>query len=239
MVTFPNGLPAPSAEVSFKQANFQFGHGRSHQLGTSGPDGSLSVELSRKRGLTTHFFYDFTATVTDVQMVRWSGTERVHLLVPAFNRPVNERVKITLHRSVQDFPSLLVKSSVWRNLLGSTTGEFLLPDLQELVDTLGGGYPSATLCLAGKVLDGVLKTKGVGTWWDNGWDRDTLGVLLGRDPIKKAIRSDMGDGFLTRLEAVTLPLRNLGAHQKFTHATMSESHAVASVVVELLNKWFG
>lgn len=196
------------------------------------------LDVSLKTPLGGTFNVEFYANVTDAQYVKWTGYATGRVRFPGLGTQGEGSLVITLKRKDQELAPLAIRNGVWQNLSSTSLGLLVAADLRELVDALNGGLPSASLCLAGKVLDGAFRVKGDGSWWDSAWDNLTLGGILKVQAVRSEISRDLGTGFLARLEASTLTLRNIGAHQKYTLPTLLEAHSTSAVVVELLNAWF-
>jgi hypothetical protein len=117
-------------------------------------------------------------------------------------------------------------------------GSLLLDDHREMCETLIRGYPSAATALAGKVLEGILRIRGERErWWDDAWDRMTIGALLDEEAVRAAIRKQLGDGWLRKIEGAGA-LRILGAHHKGVRITMAEANSAANVVNDVLAAWW-
>jgi hypothetical protein len=114
----------------------------------------------------------------------------------------------------------------------------LLYDIAELFDALAAGLPSSSLVMAGKVLDGTLKLKGVEeNWWNPDWDERSLGFLLDQPAVKAAVTKRLSKGYWDRLRGSALA-RNPAAHQKFSQVSYHDALSAATIVLEAVNRWF-
>lgn len=238
MAQFPNRLPATRATFGYRGRD-GFGPDNWKRVhGETATDGTLHTDLkadTSERFVSVEFF----ARVVDSQYVKWKGSTVRQIDFPRGDDLQPPVICITLNRAEQEAPPLNIKGALWLTLSSTPLGQLVASDLQELIDALDDGLPSAALCLMGKVLDGALRMKGQGDWWNPSWDNRTLGALFREEAVRKAVASDLGEGYLMRLEATSLPLRNIGAHQKATLPTLLEAQSTSAVLVELLNSWFG
>ena len=136
--------------------------------------------------------------------------------------------------------NLRVREGAESRLCTSPEGRALLEDVNEWLSSLVHAYPSAGACLAGKILDEILRIQGRAEgWWKSEWDQDdrlTLGNLLRKPEVERALDSRF-PGFHQRLLNVSVSVRNAGAHHSGYDVTMIQAMAASEVVMDLLNRW--
>jgi hypothetical protein len=111
-------------------------------------------------------------------------------------------------------------------------------DLGELMDALSASLPGASLAMAGKVLEGLIKAKGrKEKWWNDDWDKMTLGMLLENSTVKNQLTTVIGAGGWDRLRGSTVFVRNVGVHHNHEVVSMEEALAAARVVYDLMLRW--
>lgn len=135
---------------------------------------------------------------------------------------------------------LSLSESTRCRLCTSPEGRALLEDVNEWLSSLVHAYPSAGACLAGKILDELLRIQGRSEgWWKSEWDQDerlTLGTLLRKPEVETALDTRF-PGFHQRLLSVSVSVRNAGAHHSGYDVTMIQALAASEVVMDLLNRW--
>ena len=236
-VLFPSGIGCPGARVDAKILALTPRKGS----GMTGTDGSCIVSLNTQ-GFVGLVNLEFQAsTIDSATGVGWSGEVRhrwglVHIR-PGLPGPKRE-AQVMLSRQPRDI-SFGLNSQTFTAIQASAEGGLLLYDIEELLECLRSSLPSASLALAGKVLDGSVKIKArADGWWQSAWDRLPLGSLLSEAEVKKRLVSTIGEGGWDRLKGSGVYVRNVGAHQKFVLVSMDEAVASSRVVFDFMVRWW-
>lgn len=162
------------------------------------------------------------------------GHQRWNYAVERMPRPPPDPSRITVVLKV-DFS---LQAAVL--MMEPKVGPLVVADIEELNSVSRGGWPSATLALWGKVLDGAIKLRGLhDCWWKPEWDKLTLGEVL-REKSAPAIEIEarVPKALVDRLRDKVRYLRNSGAHQKYTRVSMSEASGAVEALSDFLKVWF-
>lgn len=199
----------------------------------------LKVSLPLAGPFNIRFTYRMVAKGYDSQGVAWAGetTETLGSGPDGATLPERE-LFVEMHRQPRDVSRLSPSDETVGLLIQDSLGRLVLKDIDELLTSLAGSLPSGSLSLAGKVLDGLIKTKGQrGGWWPAELDTKPLGVVLKHPEVVKRGKVALGAPTWERLEHSFLYLRNTGAHQKYVEISIATAESEAELVLQLLEKW--
>ena len=155
------------------------------------------------------------ATLFDEYGVEWSGSLSTTLNFRPGGGSRFNPLDVPMRKARIDVAALALPVSSRAKMTGRVNGPLLVHDIDEMLESLSAGLPSAAICLAGKTLDGLLKVTGERDgWWDPSWDGSQLGTLVQTGAVVGAIKAAMGPGFLERLKGSVLYVRHTGAHQR-------------------------
>jgi hypothetical protein len=233
-VRYPTGVSATGAAVAIamEATNPVWTH-----VGVIGPTGEITADLRRIPWDAKVLIV--RASIEDEAGVRWGNGARVKL----DDSSVRYVVTLYLARLHHELPQRWVAAPVKLSLAGSAHGKLLLEDLEEAVNSLQCGLPSAGAAIAGRAVHGALRLRGeLDGWWSPDWNGSTLGTLLSKDgppAILHAISTTpaLGSGFVARLRASVL-MRNMAVHQHWTRLTVTEATVGWIILSELVNAWF-
>lgn len=201
------------------------------------PDGSHSVSLNVPSGRN---IFEFEANGQGAGGVSWEGKAVVKwnlVRVRQGEQGPRREVRVLLSRKRREVETKPDATALAR-LSDLDSDGLVLLDLGELMDALSASLPGASLAMAGKVLEGLIKTKArKEKWWSDDWDKMPLGTLLENSTVKNQLVAVIGTGGWDRLRGSTVFLRNVGVHHKHEAVSMEEALATARVVYDFMGRW--
>ena len=200
-------------------------------------EGSYGLELNALPGTRV---FEFEAEGRDSKGVSWEGRRVVRWTLVRMNPGVEaprREVTIVLSRQGREVETRPTSDALAAAAVLDPSG-FVLREVDELMDSLSANLPSASMAVAGQLLDGLIKARGrKDGWWDRDWDRLPLGPLLELEPIKTRLSKAMGSGGWERLRGSGVYVRNVAAHHKGDSPSMEEALASARVIYDLMERW--
>lgn len=203
-------------------------------------DGSAVFDLRRPLPalVRVQFQLKVSAGGFDARRVRWEGVTFLTLGPAQPGLLLPETVTyVPVQRATNAAEEFALAEAALAILDSTVLGKLVLYDVDEMLTVLRHQLPSATVSLAGKVLDGVLKVKGNGSWWPSSLDEKPLGTVLLDPTVRQHLEADLGLAAWHRLTASFLYLRNTGSHQKYTPVAMPDATASVGMVLDILNEW--
>ena len=132
-------------------------------------NGKATLELEVRGAVGQNILTEFNVEGCDPSGVEWEGRIRKDfklMLIRSNQPPPVREVRIDLKRKVRAI-SFSIEENLIEKLTSFPKGNFVLDDIDELLNCLRSGLPSASYSMIGKVFDGLLKLKGnYEGWWN-------------------------------------------------------------------------